>query len=377
MESVYPQPEERISLLRNALAESGLKITAFYLPQFHVIPENERWWGKGFTEWTLVKRAGRLFDGHDQPKVPLGDLGYYDLLQPRIFERQASLANDFGVGAFSFYHYWFNGKRLLDEPIELFLSNQDINIGFCLAWANEPWTRSWDGSDHEILQRQSYGGPDMWRKHFKYLLRAFEDKRALRIDGKPVLLIYRFGHIPCRSAMIDCWRSEAQKAGLAGVFLVGMISGFNDAGIDSYSILDAVCEFGPFSPDVFRKRGHRGLFRSYDTAWNRLLRVKRIHKQQFRGAFVAWDNTARRGARGVVFLGSTPAKYENYLRHQIRKSIREREGRRLLFINAWNEWGEGCYLEPDRTDGMGYLEATRNAIIEECFPLCKVKDKTI
>src|SRR5262249_20495976 len=172
-----------------------IKPLCFYLPQFHRIPENDRWWGEGFTEWTLVRQAKPLFAGHPQPNVPTDELGYYDLLNPRVRQRQGELAAEHGIHGFCYYHYWFRGKKLLETPLELMLSDGYPAVPFCLCWANEPWSRRWHGKDQDVLQPQEYGEPADWSIHFDYLNTYFRDDRYIKVDGNPLFLIYRIGHV--------------------------------------------------------------------------------------------------------------------------------------------------------------------------------------
>ena len=348
--------------LRRRMTDAGLEIVAFHLPQYHSVPENDRWWGRGFTEWTLVRRARPLFLGHRQPRRPAPVPGYYDLSDPAVLEWQAHTARAYGIGGFCFYHFWFRSKRLLHEPVDRFLRGGLPAIDFCLAWANEPWTRGWDGSDEAVLQPQTYGGPATWRAHCRALAPALRDARAIRIGAKPLLLIYRAGHIPNARAMLDCWRDEALRIGIGEIFVAAMSNGFNDADDDALRAVDAVVDFAPFSALRNRKRGGKGQHYDYETVWEQLRKPQRRHRMQFRGAFVSWDNTPRRGKRGIVFDGATPARYRHHLAQQIRAVLRRPRRERLLFLNAWNEWGEGCTLEPDADLGTAYLEATAAAI---------------
>jgi lipopolysaccharide biosynthesis protein len=348
--------------LEARLAEAKLRVLAFHLPQFHAIPENDHWWGKGFTEWTNVRRARPFFPGHDQPRVPSPEIGYYDMLAPGVLDRQAEMARRYGVEGFSVYHFWFDGKQLLGEPMRRVLAGACQRMRFCLAWANEPWTRQWDGRDHEVLQPQWYGGPRSWLRHYQALRPALEDPRAVRVDGRPLLLVYRIGHIPDPRAMLECWREAAERDGVPVPFVVGMLNAFRDAATEEGLLAcDGVAEFAPFA--AYHARSHPGGMKiSYEETWERLLALPQVHQTHFRGAFVSWDNTPRRAKRGVVFDGATPERYRAFLLRQVRRVLEMPENRRLLFINAWNEWGEGCSLEPDVTNGWGYLEATAAAL---------------
>ena len=210
------------------------KILAFVLPQFHRVPENDAWWGEGFTEWTNVKRAKPIMRGHYQPRVPAGGR-YYDLTDPDVQRWQAELARAHGLDGFCYYHYWFGGKRLLERPVNLLIERGEPDFPFCLAWANEPWTRAWDGGDSEILMPQTYGLQEDWETHFLDLLRAFKDPRYIRLDGKPVFLIYRSASIPHCNEMIACWRQMALNAGLPGLHLKKACRGARPIGISCWS----------------------------------------------------------------------------------------------------------------------------------------------
>ena len=361
------------------------KLIAFYLPQFHPIPENDTWWGKGFTDWVNVKKAQPLFEGHRQPREPEDTLGHYDPRQAEVMEKQAALARDHGLYGFCFYHYWFNGKLLLEQPLERFLKQRTPELPFCLCWANEPWTRAWDGRNRDVLMPQDYGERDDWERHFKYLLPAFRDERAIKVDGKPVFLIYRVGAIRRINDMLRTWRELAHEAGLPGLHIVSMLTAFTDSSdIDGIGI-DATCEFFPtyaFRPrfrDLFWSGFKMGLhlrvlkrytpfFRDrvirvdYDFIWKRILATKKRFKIQYRGVFAAWDNSPRKGHKGVIMQNATPQRYGYWLRKQLARVRQDTSQEPLVFVNAWNEWAEGAYLEPDKTFGYGYLDETRQAL---------------
>ena len=355
------------------------KIIAFYLPQFHTIPENDAWWGKGFTEWTNVKKATPLFTGHHQPRVPLDD-NYYRLDNVETLRWQADLMNQYVVDGMCFYHYWFNGKQLLETPLGLLLQHADINMPFCLSWANEPWTRAWDGGDKEILMAQEYGDMSDWHTHFNYLINAFQDPRYIRVDGKPMFIIYRAASIPCLSEMLDYWRSLALECGLPGIHFVKMNTVFHDP----YSSMgfDAELDFEPMHTighDLQRGerylrslsiRGRRVLNRffsaskqpedqiSYQNIWRRILE-RPLSESRYAGGFVDWDNTPRKAERGLVMHGASPESFSYYFSKQYQRCCDAQIP--FLFINAWNEWAEGTYLEPDSRHGYGYLEAIKRA----------------
>lgn len=351
------------------------KLLAFYLPQFHEIEENNLWWGKGFTEWTNVRKAKPLFSGHRQPRIPLD--GYYDLLDKSVHVRQQGLARKYGIDAFCYYHYWFNGRRLLSGPVDLIRSEPDLSLPFCLAWANEPWTRSWDGGEHNILMPQEYGAEPEWRAHFEHLLPAFQDPRYLRHETKPVFIIYRLASIPRCNDMIKLWRSLALKAGLPGLHVVGMHTSFPDTSEDMG--VDAMLNFEP-AYSIHKKNSLLTILRWKCQAAYFYLRLKRvgvIHHLDYRsvwkaildqpmkegeypGAFVGWDNTPRKGRKGLVIEPALPEYFERYLRRQYERALLHKKP--FLFINAWNEWAEGAYLEPDTEYGSRYLEAISRVV---------------
>jgi len=359
--------------------EQDVKLVAFYLPQFHRIPENDRWWGEGFTEWTNVRSARPLFKGHAQPRVPAGGW-YYDLTDPDVRERQAHLAIAHGIDCFCYYHYWFRGRRLLEKPFDQVLASGRPEIPFCLAWANEPWTRAWSGQGQDVLMPQEYGDEKDWAEHWAYLRRAFLDRRYLRVDSRPVFLVYRAGSIPRCGQMLGCWRTWARRDGVGELFLIDMMTVFRDGGAAGF---DARLEFEPMYTlrhdigvwtRLWRNTRHRlrpmlataglrqpWLMDRYDYAavWERIVnRQAAGDAQVIPGAFVDWDNTPRRGYRGTVMTGARPEIFERYLGRQLERT-RRLYGSRLLFINAWNEWAEGAYLEPDELWGMRWIEAIR------------------
>jgi lipopolysaccharide biosynthesis protein len=361
------------------------KLIAFYLPQFHPIPENDEWWGPGFTDWVNVRNARPLFPGHVQPRVPHPDFGYYDPREPSVLARQAAVARAHGIHGFCFHQYWFNGRKLLETPVEAYLGARTIDMPFCLCWANEPWTRAWDGRERDVLMPQIYGGRREWERHFEYLASFFRDPRAIRVEGKPVFLIYRVGSIPRVREMIECWRQLAVTSGLPGLHIVAMLTAFTDGSDFAAAGIDAACEFYPTY--AFRTSGldwlrsgftmglhlralkrwtpfaaSRVITIDYDYIWNRILRRPRVFPVQYRGAFVNWDNSPRKGLKGVIMRGASPALYRDGLAEQVARARQETSHEPLVFVNAWNEWAEGAYLEPDTVHGYAYLEATRDAV---------------
>ena len=370
-----------------------MKIITFYLPQFHEIPENNEWWGKGFTEWVNVKKAQPLYEGHEQPRVPLNE-NYYNLLDPNVQVWQAKIAKEYGVYGFCYYHYWFNGKLLLEKPMENMLKNRDIDIPFCVCWANEPWTRAWVG-ETKVLIPQLYGEKREWKEHFDYLLPFFKDSRYICDDGKPLVVIYRPEVIECLNEMLDYWNELAIQEGFEGLTYAYQNIDFDLKADKDDSRFKYNIEFQPLYArhDMF-KNNHKyikalrrkvaafveknfgfdlmrygvGFFNksnqiSYDEAWNKILTRKPETEKNVPGAFVGWDNTPRKGERGEIFVGDTPEKFEKYLTQQIirAKNIYSKD---MIFMYAWNEWAEGGYLEPDEDDKYGYLEAIKRALEE-------------
>ncbi|ELI4563254.1 glycoside hydrolase family 99-like domain-containing protein, partial [Escherichia coli] len=350
-----------------------MKVIAFYLPQYHVIPENDKWWGEGFTEWTNVKRAVPLFSGHNQPRIPLNN-NYYNLLDKKTLIWQAGLANQYKIGAMCFYHYWFLGKQLLEKPAEILLENKEINMPFLFSWANEPWTRAWDGSHRNVLMPQSYGTEADWEKHFNYLKPFFEDERYLKHDGKPIFIIYRTANFALCNEWISCWRELSKNTSFKDIHFVSSYTSFeNDPrklDFDAHLYFEPMCtvghNLGYFNKKIKKinarlKRVINQKFGTtyventlqYDYLWEKILK-KKINKTQYPGAFVDWDNSARKKSRALVIHGGSPKKFGLYLDKLYKRSIENNCP--FLFINAWNEWAEGTYLEPDEKNKYSYLE---------------------
>jgi GT2 family glycosyltransferase/tetratricopeptide (TPR) repeat protein len=348
-------------------SKSLARLIAFYLPQFHPIEENDRWWGKGFTEWTNVAQAGTRFEGHYQPRIP-GELGFYDLRLAETRIAQADLARAHGIEAFCYWHYWFNGRRILQRPFQEVLATGRPDFGFCLAWANENWTRRWDGQESEILLEQTYGGADDDRAHFRSLLPAFRDPRAFRIDDKPVFLIYRPAHLPDVRRTIDLWRELAREAGLPGLHLIAIVTCFDVPGVDwTEKGFDAKLCFQPDFSEELRQSATvlaetRDKVVHYADAWPLMSRAAAQGSTETFGCVTpSWDNSARRKQEAFIIHNSTPAEYGRWLRQEISR-VQDREVQhRVVFINAWNEWAEGNHLEPDLRWGSAYLEETLRA----------------
>jgi hypothetical protein len=345
---------------------------AFYLPQFHPIPENDRWWGQGFTEWTNVLRSRPQFETHQQPRIP-GELGYYDLVQmPDIRRRQAQLAHQYGLSGFCFYFYWFAGKRLLEAPIEAYASDDAVDFPFCLCWANENWSRRWDGRDDEVLVAQDHSEADDLA-FIEYLSRYLKNPKYIRVGGRPLVLVYRPALLPDSRATVQRWRQWCRENGVGEIHLAYTQS-FDSVNPTEYGF-DSAIEFPPnnmgLEPqnDLVTPISDRFDCRIYD--WNRLLERSEQYSDPgytlHRGATPQWDNTPRRMNSGTVLLGSSPEAYQTLLRRAALDAVHRtrKPDERLVFINAWNEWAEGCYLEPDKDRGYAWLAATRAALLPE------------
>jgi lipopolysaccharide biosynthesis protein len=346
-----------------------VRLIAFYLPQYHPIPENDAWWGDGFTEWTNVRRGMPRFAGHVQPRLP-GELGFYNLGDPAAMRRQIALARRYGVGGFCFHHYWFNGRRLLEKPLEMLLADPSLDMPFCINWANENWTRRWDGNDDEILLGQAHSADDDI-DFARSLLPIVRDRRYITVDGRPLVMIYRPGLLPAPLATMRRWRVVFTGAGLNNPYIV-MAQGFGDADPRQYGI-DAAVEFPPHKVAVTPSINDRLCILDPDFA-GRVLDYAAVARHAaslpppsyrlFRGVAPSWDNEARRPGRGLTLAHATPAIYGAWLRQACRAAIAEaaHPDERIVFVNAWNEWGEGAYLEPDRHFGHAYLIETARVL---------------
>lgn len=359
-----------------------MRVIAFYFPQFHSIPENDMWWGNGFTDWTKVKAAVPQYKGHQQPEVPY-QKNYYTLLNPEIQVQQAKLAEQYGVDGFCYYHYWFEGKLLLEKPMENMLNNREIRMPFCISWANETWARTWDGQEDNILIQQNYNEDRAaWKRHFDYLLPFFQDERYITHEGKPMFLMYKPQFITECAQMISYWKELAVEAGFPGLYV-----GYQHHTAFNFDMekcgLDFGVEFEPFytvrefkkeiqrpldkvrylirHPKWFKRKLAEKIFRKpvifdYDLVWERILNRTPEKKNVMPGAFPAWDNTPRRGNYANIFRGASPEKFQKYYAQRVTRA-KEVYHAEYLFINAWNEWAEGAHLEPDEVNGFGYLEA--------------------
>jgi lipopolysaccharide biosynthesis protein len=362
-----------------------VRAIAFHLPQFHPIPENDEWWGKGFTEWTNVAKAKPKFPGHYQPHLP-ADLGFYDLRLPEARAAQAELAAEYGIHGFCYYHYWFNGRQLLERPVNEILNSGTPDFPFCLCWANENWTRRWDGLHHEVLLAQQYTADDDVA-HIRSLIPFFLDRRYIRVMDRPFFAVYRASLLPEPRRTTDVWRREAERAGLKGLFLV-RVESFSEAADPRDFGFDYSLGFQPNwwlaleSRILRRKWWHRRKLRTaepiyyenvisdYQELVRRALAKGPPEYPQIPCVCPSWDNSARRKSGALVLANSTPNLYERWLREVVSRQA-ARIGadensavspESLVFVNAWNEWGEGNHLEPCQKWGRAYLEATRRAL---------------
>jgi Glycosyltransferase WbsX len=362
----------------NACEETAAKVRAIahYLPQFHPIRENDEWWGPGFTEWTNVSKARRLYPGHYQPHIP-ADLGFYDLRLAEVREAQASMARAHGIEAFCYYHYWFAGRQLLERPFNEVLASGSPDFPFCLCWANQTWTGVWHGAPNRILVEQTYPGEADHREHFEALLPAFYDSRYLRVDGKPVFLIYAPAELPSSPQTLDLWRRLAERAGLPGLYLVCETQ---DPYLDPHSLgydasvvtrvrmsLRQTLSWRQLVPISLRRLAGGPTVVPYRDATRHMVTPPVDGITSHPCVLPNWDNTPRSGARGLVFHGSTPEQFRMHLREGIRRAAHEPEGKRLLFIKSWNEWAEGNHLEPDLKWGRAYLNVLREELVGSSF----------
>ncbi len=358
------------------------RLIAFYLPQYHPIPENDLWWGRGFTEWTNVASAKPLFPGHDQPRLP-GELGFYDLRLPEVRQAQADLARTHGVEGFCYWHYWMGaGNLLLQRPFEEVLRSGQPNFPFCLGWANHSWTRTWFGAQQDVLMRQEYPGQDDHRRHFDYILPALLDPRYMRVDGKPLFYLFRPNDIPQVDRFIDLWRKLAQAAGLDDFYLVGQGAGHKALLELGY---DASCYCRPVQITRARPKSRlaRGLQRvlnplrervrqarkrpqvyEYSQAAPYFLKPGALELHEHPCVTPGWDNTPRMGAQGLVLDHATPEMFRQHVRQAFQQVCDKPPEQRLLFLKSWNEWAEGCILEPDARNGRAFLETLRSELTQ-------------
>ncbi|MFA6036685.1 MAG: glycoside hydrolase family 99-like domain-containing protein [Legionellales bacterium] len=350
------------------LQKKPVKLICFYLPQFHPIPENDAWWGEGFTEWTNVKPAQPQFVDHYQPHIP-GELGYYDLRDTQVQHRQIELAKLYGIEGFCFYFYWFAGKRLLETPLKNYLEDRSLDLPFCLCWANENWSRRWDGSEDNILIAQQHSEEDDL-SFIQYVSQYLRDSRYIHIDGKPLLLVYRPNLLPSAKNTVKLWREWCRTHGVGEIYLAYTQS-FESVDPAEYGF-DAAIEFPPnnSSPQIIREITPLGNdFAGTVYNWQSLSEASENYVMPrytlWRGICPSWDNTPRRKNHSTVFLNSSPELYQAWLYNAIVDTHQRfsASDEQLIFVNAWNEWAEGAYLEPDERYGYAYLEATRLALV--------------
>jgi lipopolysaccharide biosynthesis protein len=342
-------------------------VVAFYLPQFHPIPENDTWWGAGFTEWRNVTRALPQFEGHLQPRLP-ADLGFYDLRLPEVMLEQMTLAKEYGVGAFCTYFYWFAGKTLLEAPLRQWLTNKALDLPICLCWANENWSRRWDGRADDVLIRQKHSATDDLA-FIAYVSDYLRDPRYLRVEGKPVLLVYRPGLLPEPRATAARWRNWCQENGVGEIHLA-YVQSFDN--VDPKSIgFDAAVAFPPNNVSLKPITGDKRLINPNFTGqvfdWRQLVKASLLAADPSYRLYPCvnpgWDNEARRAGSGRSFVHCTPQALTAWTREAISTARRRAPDAPLVFVNAWNEWAEGAVLEPDTKYGYAWLDAIRQALL--------------
>lgn len=371
-----------------------MKVIPVYLPQFHTIPENDEWWGKGFTEWVNVRNAQPLYEGHNQPRVPLNN-NYYDLSDLDTLKWQCKLAKEYGIYGFCMYHYWFNGRLLLEKPMEMLLAHPEIDIKYCISWANHDWTDGWKAQDRapKILIAHDFNDEKDWADHFNYMLPFFKDPRYMAENNKPLMVIYVPNLIRKLNKMLDLWTKMAQEAGFDGLTYIyqSAASSFDDSW--DKSKFDYGVEMNPgYANMFFKDKSNFGIFpklikysreikrilgikrslnisksagitkTSYDETWEKILKLRpRNDINMIPCAFTDWDNTPRHKQRGSVYEGVTPEKFKKYFA-QLVDNTRKYYNTDMIFVFAWNEWAEGGYLEPDEKYGYGLLEGIKSVI---------------
>lgn len=358
------------------------KIVAFYLPQFHRIPENDKWWGEGFTDWVAARKARPLFPGHRQPRVPKNEY-YYDLLDKKTLKWQAALAKKYNVYGFCIYHYWFGEKQLLEKPAENLLAWKDIDVNYCFSWANVSWITSWSGlkgqawtdsisspdTKNGYLMKQEYGEKEEWERHFAYLLPFFLDERYIKIDNSPVFVIYKPEDIKRLRSMMQCWNELAKENGFNGIYFVGTnYKKWKQKGMNAMLLYEPAYTLVQ-EQDRLNERIYCGYkvwnwlhehnisfpqMIKYDALWRMSIR-RQNGNNVWPGGLVDFDNTPRKGKKGLICIGATPRKFGKYL-HRLAEKNKDKE---FIFLTAWNEWGEGAYLEPDNRNGTGYLKSIK------------------
>ena len=362
--------------------DNKIQFLAYYLPQFHPIPENDEWWEKGFTEWTNVAKAKPLFKGHYQPILP-ADFGFYDLRVPQVQEAQAKLAKEFGIDGFIYYQYWFgNGKILLEKPAENMLKNKKVDISFCFCWANETWKGIWHGLDNpNVLMEQTYQGESGYVEYFNYLLPFFKDERYIKVNNKPMFHVYKLQDIPDLSTFIETFNKMAIQSGFDGIYLVATIASdelvlnnkfiygkvglevFNSIRYDQSFVLSGKSFVGKIERKLcsllnISTVSKTPFILNYEKAVKRL-EVKFPHKKYIACGFPNWDNSARSKSKSMIFKNATPEYWKNHLNKIINEYGKHPENPNFVVIKSWNEWAEGNYLEPDLKYGHEWLKVVR------------------
>lgn len=366
-----------------------IKVIANYLPQYHRIPENDKWWGEGFTDWVAVKKSEPLYSGHNQPRVPYNN-NYYSLDQPDAIRWQAELANRYGIFGFGIYHYWFSSEQqLLQKPAEILLAHKDIDINYMFIWDNLTWKRTWsklnrgldwapnydntvenhEPKDSGILAELVYGSEEDWKKHYNYLVPFFKDRRYIKKDNRPVFSVFQpRNDIDTLHKMAQCWNELAKKDGFDGILFLSKDSIWPER-------MEGKMKYAPFAPTnwrvfleykmkdyVAKRKKCAGLF-DYDKCWKNILAdAKRSKPDTYLCGFVRYDDTPRRGNKARIVINETVEKFKKYMKELL--SISKEQNKEFVFLMAWNEWGEGAYLEPDTVDGESYLSALRDVIDE-------------
>lgn len=371
------------------------KVLSIYLPQFHRIPENDEWWGEGFTEWTNVRRGKPYYPGHYQPREPLND-NYYDLSNLKILEKHVQMARKAGIAGFCFYHYYFCGKTLLEKPIEAYRDCSKESFPYCLIWANQTWSRTWYRSDAggKVLLKQIYGDEQDWKNHFQYLLPFFQDDRYIKIDNKPIYIIYLPQDISVRRRMFSCWQRLAKENGFDGLYLIAMHTGYGKD--KSKGLYEAFMDFEPMctlryehsyrmmtqlwkNENVGKVVKDKCCLKNFIFMKNafsyeymcRQIEQKGIKsdKNTYACVFAGWDNTPRKDEEGIIISGSSPKKFGKNIFNML--LLAEKQKKQYVFLNAWNEWSEGAYVEPDKKYGYAYLSELRQVIRK--YEKCKEK----
>lgn len=371
-----------------------MKIIPVYLPQFHTIPENDKWWGKGFTEWVNIKEAKPLFTGHNQPRVPLNN-NYYDLTDIETLKWQCKIAREHGIYGFCMYHYWFNGHLLLEKPMEMLLAHPEIDIKYCISWANHDWSDGWKASDSapRILIAHNFDDEQDWVNHFNYMLPFFKDKRYMSENNKPLMIIYIPNLIRKLNKMLNLWTKMAKENGFDGLVYIyqSAASSYDKTwdrsnfsyGVEMNPSYVNLCFNETYGSTIYprlmrytreikrilhirrslllHKRQKDVVKSNYDTTWNNILKLRPKNERMIPCAFVDWDNTPRHRMNGSVSLGSSPEKFKYYFGKLV-ENTKKYYKTDMIFIFAWNEWTEGGYLEPDEKFGYGYLDAIKEIL---------------